>query len=171
MRYKNLFPLAFAALIFMFGCGTTAEKQVQINTQLKAEGPFFSGPNSVMANYQVNLNELLGDNIQPEAIKKVTINKIVVSLIPEDSIYLKAFNNATLQLVSNSVAMQTIAIKNPIETEGTALTLESSNEVDLSEYFKQNEFTILLDWDFIDDDYRENLGTNIEMELNFEIKN
>jgi len=168
------FRLGFILLAFgliLTACGKTEEHEATISVKASGNGPFFAGPNSLMANYTVDLASLIeGQSFTAADIKKVGVKAVNVSIPTTDSIGLDSFNNVGVQLVSDNAPMTNIAILNPINTEGTAVVLNSSAEVDIADFFKQESFTILVDWDFKEDSWRANLNSNVELQLNFKIK-
>lgn len=154
-------------VLFLFSaCEPSNETQVQISVQSSAAGPFFPGPNSLMADYEVNLAALKGlENVSPERIKDIKINSISLNLNEADSINFASFSSASLQIVGSNTGMQTIAIKNPISSKTRELALQVSDEVKIVDYFKSEKFSLVLDLDFIDESYDEEIGAMIVMDL------
>ena len=164
--------LSIVALIFSVACTSTTTQTATLEIPVSADGPFFSGPNSLMGNYAVQLNSLLeNESITADKISSATVTKVVVTLNETDSIDLSQFTSASLQFVSDNAAMETIAILNPVVGSGNTIELTTSAEVDVAKYFKEPTFTAVLDWDFVEDDYRDALQSTVTMNLSFEIKN
>lgn len=153
-------------LFLLSSCGTQHKTEVQISTKASAEGPFFAGPNSLIAEYQVDFSSIKGlENISKDQIKEIKINEITVTLNESNEFNFDAFTSASLQLVSSNTGMQAIAIKNPIESNKKESMLDVSNEVDLVEYFKNDKFSLVLDLDFIEDSYEEEIEAIIDLKL------
>ena len=169
---KIYIHLLLGVLVLLGACTSTTPHQTTLTFTTSADGPFFAGPNSLISTYEVNLNELIdGQQLTADQIAKVSLNKVTATIPTSDSTTVDNFLNATLQFVADDVPMSSIAVKNPIEGTGNSIELNASQEVDLSDFFKQKSFSVLLDWDFNEDRYAESLGTIVEMELTFEIKN
>ncbi len=169
---KVYIQLLLGVFVLLGACTSTTPHQTTLTFTTSADGPFFAGPNSLISTYEVNLNELVdGQQFTADQIAKVSVNKVTATIPRSDSSTVDNFLNATLQFVADDVPMTSIAVKNPIEATGNSIALDASQEVDLADFFKQNTFTVLFDWDFNEDSYAESLGTIVEMELTFEIKN
>lgn len=165
---KKLYPLLglLVLVCVIQACSPKQEKTATLSVTTTAEGPFFAGPNSLMHLYEVDLAALLKDeNITKDQLSSITLTKATASLLPKDSLTLSAFSSATLQVVADDEPMTSIAVANPIASEGTSVELTVSKEADLAPFFKQDQFTLLIDWDFVEDDYREQLGTVVELEM------
>lgn len=160
--------LALVAL--MTACGSTVEQEVSLQLEAAAVGPFFAGPNSLIADYTVDYPSLFPDQaVTAKQIKSVGLKTATVQL-NADSLDFSAFTSASLQFVSDNEGMVSAAILNPIESNGQSITLQTSAEADLGTFFKGEAFTCVLDLDFKDDDYRDELSTTIEMTFNTTLK-
>lgn len=168
-RYRNsalkLFIMVTGMVLFA-GCGAKNETAVNLKINAAGVGQFFAGPNSLMAEYPVDLSSIKGlEEVSKDQLKEIKINRITVLLDEIDGFKFDSFTSATLQLVGTNTGMQTIAIKNPINSNNLELVLEVSAEVDLVEYFKGDNFSLLLDLDFIEDSFAEKLSSTIDLEL------
>lgn len=170
---KKIKPLQLKLIIVAFGllilsaCGPKNETTVTIQTKASAMGPFFAGPNSLIAEYAVNLSAIEGlENVNKEQIKEIKIKAISVHLNKADSLNANFFSSASLQIVSSNTGMKTIAIKNPIDTDSQELSLEVSDEADIADYFKNEKFSLVLDLDFLEDSYNEEIGATLVLDLN-----
>jgi|TARA_R110000737_G_scaffold347664_1_gene379702 hypothetical protein len=156
----------FLASFFLTSCAPKNETKVTLQLEALGAGPFFSGPNSLIAEYTVKLSDLKGlENVSKDQIKEIKIKSVSVSLNKEDDIKFDAFTSATLQIVGPNTDMQTVAIKNPIKSKNQEISLEVSDEVDIVDYFKGKKLSLVLDLNFIEDALIEEIGTVIEMEL------
>ncbi len=161
----NLFLIALG-LLLLGACGPKIEKTVQINTEATAMGPFFAGPNSFIAEYEVDLSSIEGlEGVSKEQLKSIGINSIKVTLREADSLTFDSFHSASLQLVGANTGMQSIAIKNPISSDNQETALDVSEEADIVDYFKNGKISFVLDLDFVDDSYADELGAIIELDL------
>lgn len=161
----NLFSVT-AALLLLGACGPKIEKNINISTEATAMGPFFAGPNSFIAEYEVDLASLEGlEGVNKEQLKEIKINSVKVILRESDSLNFDYFHSAALQLVGANTGMQSIAIKNPISSENQETTLDVSDEADIVEFFKNGKISFVLDLDFVDDSYADELGAIIELDL------
>lgn len=161
---KALFTVI--GLLFLVACGPKNETMVSITTEASAMGPFFAGPNSLIAEYEVSISSIDGlENVSLEDIKEIRINAIKVTLNEADSLNFDAFTSASLQMVGSTTDMQSIAIKNPITSKNRELELEVSKEADIVDYFKNEQLSLVLDLDFLEDSYAEELTAVIELEL------
>jgi len=162
----NFFILAIG-LLALTGCGPKIETGATIQTEASAMGPFFAGPNSLIAEYEVNLSAIDGlENVSKEQMKEIKINRVKVILNESDSLTFDSFTSASLQMVGSNTSMQSIAIKNPITSNTRELILEVSEEADVVDYFKNEKFSLVLDLDFLDDSYNEEIGAIIILDLN-----
>ncbi len=158
--------VAFGLLLFS-ACGPISETNVIIRTEASGMGPFFAGPNSLIAEYEVNLSAIEGlEDLSKDQLKEIKINSIKVTLNESDSLNFDFFTSASLQLVGSNTGMQSIAIKNPIDANGRELLLEVSEEADVVDYFKNDKFSLVLDLDFLDDSFDEEIGAIIVLDLN-----
>lgn len=133
-----------------------------------AEGPFYEGVNSLMANYNVDLKSLLElDDFEENKLKQVRLKNVTIALSEESGMKMVDFNNAALQIVSNEIEMTSVAVKNPLVEQGLTTELGVSEEVDISDYFKQDLFTMVLDLDLKEDAYVELLSATLSVELEF----
>ena len=97
--------------------------------------------------------------------------KSVTIKIPEgDAIGIDSFNNVVVQLASDNAPMTNIAILNPINGNGNELTLTSSADAEIEDFFKQEKFIVLVDWDFKEDSMRPEMHSNVKIDLVFKLK-
>lgn len=156
--------------LMLSACTSTTMEKASLETTVMAYGPFFEGPNSLMVDYEVDMAELLQkEGYTATDIQSVSINEIKIALLESDSISADAFSSAALSIVSSNEGMTSIANLNPIESASNELTLTSSDEVDLAPFFNEGKFTLVLDWNFNEDDYRDELSSTINMNLNLEL--
>ena len=162
---KIIGSLAFVLIAVLVACGPSQEKTNDIKLPLTAEGPFFAGPTSLMHEFKPDLKALMGDDAAK--LKELKLKDISVNL-PEGSPYSwDDFTSASLVFVSDNSPMTSVAILNPIKSNGTNIVLTTSEDADLVEFFKEEKFTILLDLDFIEDIYEDVINADLTMNLVF----
>ncbi len=164
-RQFNLLVI-IGAMLFCAACGSKTETPSTVTFEASATGPFFSGPNSLIAEYSVDLSALDGlKDVSKDQIDEIKISSVRVILNDENDMDFSSFSSATIQMVSSDVDMQTIAIKNPIETKTQELVFDLSDEVDIADYFKGEKLSLVLDLDFIEDSFIEEIGAQVIMDI------
>jgi len=162
---KNLLFICVAMALFQ-SCAPKQETPISLKTELTAEGPFFSGPNSLIKDYTLDLSAFKGlEQLKSDDISEVKLKSALVQLREADGLSFNDFQSATLQLVGEDTGMQTTAILNPINTTKKEITLEVSSEVELTEYFQNPAFSLVLDLDFKEDSYADEIGAVVVLEL------
>jgi len=172
MRKMRLpFILSFIMLLGLFSCTSTEQKEATLQLKATAQGPFFAGPNSLMAEYNINPADLFdSEGLKKSDIEEVKLKSVSIDLAKSDSIALDQFTSVSLSIVGGDEPMTALAILNPIEGSNTPLTLTVSEEADLAPFFQADKVTFILDWDFISDDYREEMNSQITLNLNAALK-
>ena len=162
----NIFLLA--VLVFaLAACAPKNESSATLTFDANASGPFFSGPNSLIAEYDVDLSTIEGlEGVSKEQIKEINIKAVSVKLNMDEEVNFDAFSSASLQMVGADTDMQTIAIKNPIDSKNSEIALQVSEEADIVDYFKGQKFSVVLDLDFVEDSFSEEAGATITKEIN-----
>ncbi len=162
----------FLALILatsLFSCGNYQTKTTELEIDLKADGPFFAGANSLIGEVQFDAATVLGVDDFSE-ISNVTISEISVELEDGQTFTLDQFGSAAIQLVSDNSPMTSIAVMNPIVVKDDEINLRVSNEAEVTSFFKDGTFSVLLDLDFLEDSYEDYLEADVEMNLTIEYK-
>lgn len=164
--------LLASVFVYSTSCTTTSQETINLSLSASAEGPFFEGPNSLMADIDLsNYTTSEGVEIAPENIAKATLSKISVSLNQQDSIDFQSFTSASFQMVSSDFPMTSaIAILNPIESNSNTIELTSSDEADLADYLRSKKFTGILDLELTEYLEKERIGAEINLEFTLEIK-
>lgn len=171
MNFRKLSGLILLLALFVAACSPTKTESTTMNATAEAVGPFFMGVNSLTADYQVDLSSLVSaENLDPKKLKDIKLKSITVELDDEAGMEMVDINSASLQIVSDDVEMKSIAVKNPISDEGLSTNLDVSEEAEISEYFKQDYFTLVLDLDFKDDSYVEELAAELKIDLEISYK-
>lgn len=163
--YKTV--LAICLSLLLFSCGSKNSTNITIPATLTADGPFFEGANSLMAPLSLDLKELIKDESFKDAAS-VQLTEVKLTIEDENVTDLALFSNATLQFVSNTNAMTTVAILNPLTFSENTATLVTSEEAEIKPFFDEKEFTALLDLDFKNDEYWEGLTVKVNMSFKVE---
>jgi hypothetical protein len=168
---RILSTLSTALIILsLTSCGASEQQSSSIEVNTTAEGPFFMGANSLIADYEVSLDNLIeGRSIKAEEIHSIQLSGVSVTL-DDDSLTLADMNSVTLQLVGKDAPMTTVAVRNPISEGGQSTTLVASDEADLTPYFKDSKFTFVLDLDFKDDAYVDQVNASVKVDLTISLK-
>lgn len=161
--------LFFVACLMLTGCANYKTNTSDIKATVAADGPFFAGSNSLIGAFELDMAYILEDPTFQE-IEHISINEITVELANNQDISLDQFTSAAMQLVSDNNSMTSIAIMNPIKVSNNQLKLTVSNDADVDAFFKEGKFSVLLDLDFKDDSYVEELKAEIKMNLTIEYK-
>tara|TARA_R110002072_G_scaffold13698_5_gene57493 strand:+ start:470 stop:976 length:507 start_codon:yes stop_codon:yes gene_type:complete len=168
MKIRKALLFLMSSLLLV-GCGNYKTKTSEIKTTVMAEGPFFEGSNSLIGEVQLNYSEFLEDK-EFNKVAEVTINQITVELEDNQELSLEQFSSAAIQLVSDNSPMTSIAIMNPIKINDNKLQLTVSNEAKVTSFFQEEKFSLLLDLDFKEDSYAEELKATIKINLSIEYK-
>jgi hypothetical protein len=162
MKYLRVLLLLSVTLTFA-SCGGGVDKVYEVNNlQLSMEGPLFEGPNSASINHKVDLSQI---GSSAAKIKGATLSKIVLRL--PDSLNFDNFSDFKFQLTADDAAMTEAAQLNPVPTGKSSLELKTSSEADLSEFFKLDEFIILIDGNVKEENYD---NFNFAVDLVFSLK-
>ena len=171
MKIKKIISaVLYTFLVVLFACKPATETAVTINFDASASGPFFVGPNSLIAEY--NIKEISEDKLQElnlDHLQLVSIQKIKATLKSTnesgDSILYDSFSNASLQMVSPNFSMQSVGTKNPIASTSSVLNLNVVDGIDAKDYFKDKQFSLVLDLDFKEDLFINNVEAQVEIEF------
>lgn len=156
----------------LISCTSTKTETKTIEVELTSDGPYFAGGNSLMNDYKPDLKTLVTEKeLSKDQIESIKITSAKLN-IPSDAEYtFDNFNSASLQLVSDNAPMTSVAILNPIvSAQSKMIDLTVSNEADIAPFFKEANFTYLLDLDFKEDDYSDAMTVNLLLELTIEYK-
>lgn len=172
---RLLFVPLMAVTLLLFSlqsCAPAETKEVSLKLNLASEGPYFSGGNSFMNDYSVDLTQLISEkSLTANEINSVKLKTASVHIPSGEAANFNQFVNASLQVVSSDLPMTTIAILNPIPDDQTnTIQLVVSESAELSDYFKAPGFTFLLDLDFKEDDYSDSMNFTIDLTLTVEHK-
>lgn len=169
VKNKLIIGMLLVVGMHVASCGSKKTADVNLESTVIAEGPFFEGGNSFMAPIAINMKELVSDETYEE-VTGVTVTGVEITLGGNEIDDLKIFNSASFQFVSDVSPMTTVAIMNPLEFQGNNANLVTSDEVELTTFFNESEFTALLDLDFAEYTEIESLSVNVKMKFKVEYK-
>jgi len=162
MKHLQILLLLFVAVVSS-SCGGGIDKVYEIsNLELSMEGPLFEGPNSASASHKVDLSKI---GSSASNVKGATLSKIVLRL--PDSLSFDNFSDFKFQLTADDAAMTEAAQLNPVPAGQSSIELKTSSEADLTDFFKLNEFIILIDGNVKEEVYD---NFNFEVDLVFNLK-
>jgi len=167
-----MFRITCLLLVFtsiLLGCGNIKTETSEIEVVAKADGPFYAGSNSLISNVNLNLDEILA-GIDFKEVVKVTIDGISIQLEGSDEVGFEMFSSAVIQLVSDKSPMTIVAIHNPITTTDNKLKLTVSDDAEVTTFFQEGKFSLLLDLDFKEDSYSQQLDAKVKVNLKIEYK-
>lgn len=157
--------------LIMNACSPPQESESKIQADAIASGPFFSGPNSLIAEQEVDFDQLVeGKSLTAKQLKSVKLKVVSVSLRAIDSIDFSYFDDASLSIVGSDIEMMSIATVNPIESDAQRIRLQVSEEAELVDYFKSGKYSLVLDLGLNQDLYLNELGATIDITLKLEYK-
>jgi len=167
-KQSSVFTLAAVTLaLILNACAPPQEAETNVKAIAVASGPFFSGPNSLIAEQTVDFEQLIvGQNLSAQQLESVKLEEVSVSLRAIDSIDFSYFDDASLSIVGNDIEMMSIATLNPIDSKGQNILLQASEEAELVDYFKAGNYSLVLDMGLNQDLFLNDLGATIDIKLN-----
>jgi hypothetical protein len=139
MRFSNFFRLCLllGILGLVASCGQDKASNYAVNDQsFVMEGPLFQGPNSAQASFAPAM-EAEG------TLKEATLASAVLTA-PEGQNF-DAFSDIVLQLVTGTSDMIQVGVLNPVPKGQSSLTLQVSQEADLTELLSAQECVWVID--------------------------
>lgn len=122
---------------FLASCGEEAVSTYSVNSQaFVMEGPLFQGPNTAQASFAPAMEaegELTGATLASASLS-----------VPAGQTF-DAFSDVVLQLVTGSSDMIQVGVLNPVPKGQSNITLQVSNEADLTELLKSEECVWVVD--------------------------
>jgi hypothetical protein len=141
MKSSTFFQLSLClgvmSMILFSSCGQDTVSKYPVNNQsFVMEGPLFEGPNTAQASFSPAM----------EAQGKLTGATLTSAVLnaPEGGNF-DAFDGIVLQLVTSTSDMIQVGVLNPVPKGQSSLTLQVSNESDLSELLSSEECIWVID--------------------------
>lgn len=165
---KNpFFVFFFVALVFT-ACTPTKTEVFQLEEASLFEGPLFEGPNSGQIRVEEQLTTWLnGFGKDRASVKSVRLLKASFQADPaQEQVQI---SDAGITFASETSEMLQAASLNPINELNNWNELTVANELDLSPFFQDDYFIVLLDLGMSEDLY-DNYEASVKLEFEVELK-
>lgn len=159
MKKINLLFL-FSIFLILLSCKTETKNYTLQNIEFTVEGPLFEGSNSAQYEVEVDVNKI-------QSADKINEAKFIsCQLFATDSSDFSNVSGFVLQLTGENSDMTEIALLNQVNG-GSYVQLKPSSDKDISNFFKQNKFILLMDT-YLKKDQEKNL--KFKANIVFEVK-
>lgn len=154
----------------MYACGAPENtKSFSLkDIEFKYEGPLFQGSNPSQYIAKIDLKEILGDDYKEglQVENAVLKNATVACVDPKN---FQDINALVFSLASDNpdLAMQELAVINPINAKLKSVKLKPSKEADATDFFAEKQVYVILDASFIND---VNANVSLKGTFEFEVK-
>ncbi len=135
--FRTAYLLGVVGMVLLSSCGQETASKYPVNDEsFVMEGPLFQGPNTAQASFSPTI----------KADGKLTSATLASAVLkaPEGQNF-DAFSDVVLQLVTSSSDMIQVGVLNPVPKGQSSLTLQVSNEADLSELLSSEECVWVID--------------------------
>jgi hypothetical protein len=164
---KNIAIIAFS--LFILGACSSADKTKKFkleNIEFVYSGPLYEGSNAAQYVAKIDLKEILGADYEDGIeIDEAALKKAVVEIVEPKGC--KDISSFVMSLASDNpdLAMQELAVVNPIKTYGGKIKLKPSPSADATDYFAEKSVYVVLDASFVKD-----VDANVLVKGNFEFE-
>lgn len=154
----------------MYACGAPENTKsfTLKDIEFKYEGPLFQGSNPAQYIAKIDLKEILGDDYKEglQVENAVLKNATVACVDPKN---FQDINALVFSLASDNpdLAMQELAVINPINAKLKSVKLKPSKEADATDFFAEKQVYVILDASFIKD---VNANVSLKGTFEFEVK-
>lgn len=154
----------------MYACGAPENTKsfTLKDIEFKYEGPLFQGSNPSQYIAKIDLKEILGDDYKEglQVENAVLKNATVACVDPKN---FQDINALVFSLASDNpdLAMQELAVINPINAKLKSVKLKPSKEADATDFFAEKQVYVILDASFIND---VNANVSLKGTFEFEVK-
>lgn len=154
----------------MYACGAPENTKsfTLKDIEFKYEGPLFQGSNPSQYIAKIDLKEILGDDYKEglQVQNAVLKNATVACVDPKN---FQDINALVFSLASDNpdLAMQELAVINPINAKLKSVKLKPSKEADATDFFAEKQVYVILDASFIKD---VNANVSLKGTFEFEVK-
>lgn len=176
MKKKLLRIIVAGALILALGAWLfkllNAPKNTKLFTlkdiQFEYVGPLFQGSNPAQYVAKIDLKEMLGSDykagikIKNAVLKNATVESIDPSTFQDINALVVSFASDNPDL-----AMQELAVINPIKGKLKSVQLKPSKEANVTDYFAEKQAYVILDASFLKD---VNANVTLKGSFEFELK-
>lgn len=154
---------AIALMFILASCGTEEVHTFTYSSEFVLEGPLFEGPNSGQSTVDEALESWLKEkNILRGQLSDVQLVKAEVS--KDDAFDGGLVTDAGLTFAADAIDMVQVATLNPFPADATSGSLKVSEEAELTPFFEQESFIILLDLGLSEDLY-DNYAARADLEF------
>ena len=122
------------------------------NIEFVYSGPIFEGSNSAQYVAKIDLKEILGaDYEEGMEIDEAALKKAFVEIVKPD--VCTDISSFVMSLASDNpdLAMQELAVVNPIKSYGGKIKLKPSPSADATDYFAEKSVYVIVDASFLKD--------------------
>lgn len=154
----------------MYACGAPENTKTFTlkDIEFKYEGPLFQGSNPSQYVAKIDLKEILGEDYKEglQVENAVLKNATVACVDPKN---FQDINALVFSLASDNpdLAMQELAVINPINAKLKSVKLKPSKEADATDFFAEKQVYVILDASFIKD---VNANVSLKGTFEFEVK-
>jgi len=163
--FKKVNLFFFLLVLALSACKNQTEtKLYQLeNIEFKIEGPLFEGSNSGQFELVIDKAKLFSEQQNVDNIKEAKL--VSCELVASDSSSFSNLSGFVLQLTAENSEMTEIALADKV-TGGSSVKLKASDK-DVTNFFKQNKFILLMD-SYLKKDQEENI--KFTANIIFEVK-
>jgi hypothetical protein len=156
--------LILTLTIALGSCSEGVKKEYTIEgLDFMMEGPLFEGPNSASTIHSIDYKAI---GVEAAKVKNARLSKVVLYM--PDSLNFDLFTDFKLQLTADDVPMTEAAQLNPISLGSNRVELTTSSEAELDEFFKLQQFVILIDGNLKEDLY-DNINFKADLVFNVDV--
>jgi hypothetical protein len=143
-------------------CGSGSKKELRkIKVDLKTDGPLYSGSNTATGTWSPALEE----NTEVSAARFTSVR-----FRCEDTILAGNVDNMVLQLAAPNAEMRKVAFFKG-KASGNEVSLQlADDQDDIRDFFRGQEVTFVVDYDFIPEELNDNLNFSIEFDAELQTK-
>lgn len=156
---------ALSLALLLAACGTAETYKFTYEAEFVLEGPLFEGPNTG----QETVNEALDAWLKENNLLKGQLSNVqlVMAEVSKDpALEAGLVTDAGLTFAADQLDMVTAATLNPFPTDASSGSMKVSEEAELTPFFEQESFILLLDLGLSEDLYDNYVAkANLEFEV------
>jgi len=143
MKILNLTYLL--PVLFLAACGgKTKSLEHEVVLNLNCSGPILEGSNTAAPEFKNFMDSLLKANgFKAEQLQSVKL--VAASLTTEDSAGFDVATTATMSMLTPKADIQEVAVLNPLPKGSKSITLKTSDERELRDYFSEQYISMVCD--------------------------
>lgn len=162
--------LIISTCITLISCSKTEKITLAIQDhEMVLEAPLFEGVNTVTSILSDQINQKLNDlGIDPNRIKNARLTKAIVTLPEPEGQF--SITEMVFSVAGNEMDMQRLAVKNPINSGETVISMDvAEGQKRLEQFFRDSGSTVVIDLN-ISNDLEEDISVKLSMEFDLEVK-